>query len=150
VSLTKFESHHLDLHIWSYNIHKTASKQELNELAYDSVVTDAWDLPVSRTHLSSTPEKGRRSRRRGSGEAHRRRGLRRHQGHLRALRDEGDRLVLVARPKVHRRWLVAGDGGTAELWREVPATASHGCLNRARYELQGVATVLPKQREEDE
>ena len=31
----------------------------------------------------------------------------------------------------------------------MPATASHGCLNRARYELQRVATVLPKQREED-
>ena len=28
-------------------------------------------------------------------------------------------------------------------------TASHGCLNRARYELQRVATVLPKHREED-
>ena len=32
----------------------------------------------------------------------------------------------------------------------MPATASHGCLNRARYELQRVATVLPKQREDDE
>ena len=30
------------------------------------------------------------------------------------------------------------------------ATVSHGCLNRAWHELQGVATVLPKQREEDE
>ena len=33
---------------------------------------------------------------------------------------------------------------------EVPVTASHGCLNQARYELQRVATVLPKHREEDE
>ena len=32
----------------------------------------------------------------------------------------------------------------------MPATASHGCLNRARHELQGIATVLPRQREEDE
>ena len=47
-------------------------------------------------------------------------------------------------------WHVAGDGGTVELWHEMLATASHGCLNRARHELQGVATVLPKQREEDE
>ena len=30
------------------------------------------------------------------------------------------------------------------------ATASHGCLNRARHELQGIATVLPRQREEVE
>ena len=28
-------------------------------------------------------------------------------------------------------------------------TVSHGCLNRARYELQEVTTVLPKQRKED-
>ena len=58
-------------------------------------------------------------------------------------------MVLVARPKVHRRWLVASDGVTAELWRETPTTASHGCLIRARYELHEVTTVLPKQREED-
>ena len=58
-------------------------------------------------------------------------------------------MVLVARPKVHRRWLVTGDGGTAELRHKTLMTASHGCLNRARYELQGVATVLPKQGEED-
>ena len=32
----------------------------------------------------------------------------------------------------------------------MPATASHGCLNRARHELQGIATVLPRQREEVE
>ena len=38
----------------------------------------------------------------------------------------------------------------AELQREMPVMASHGCLNRSRYELQGVAMVLPKQREEDE
>ena len=51
---------------------------------------------------------------------------------------------------VQRRWLVAGDGGTTELRREMPATANHGCLHRARHELQGVATVLPTQKEEDE
>ena len=32
----------------------------------------------------------------------------------------------------------------------MPVTASHGCLNRARHELQGIATVLPRQREEDD
>ena len=36
----------------------------------------------------------------------------------------------------------------AELWCELPAMASHGWLNRARYELQEVATVLSQQREE--
>ena len=58
-------------------------------------------------------------------------------------------MVLVARPKVHRRWLIAGDGGMVELWREMPMTASHGYRIRARYELHEVTTVLPKQREED-
>ena len=33
MSLTKFESHHLNLHIWSYKIYKTALKLELFELA---------------------------------------------------------------------------------------------------------------------
>ena len=51
---------------------------------------------------------------------------------------------------VQRRWLVAGEGGTVELRCETPATASLGCLIRARYELHEVTTVLPKQREEDE
>ena len=59
-------------------------------------------------------------------------------------------MVLPARPKVQRRWLVAGDGGTVELWYEVPTTVSLGCLIQARYELHEVTTVLPKQREEDE
>ena len=55
-----------------------------------------------------------------------------------------------ARPKTLRRGLIAGDGGTVNLWHEVLATVSQGCLNRARYELQGVTTMLPEQREEDE
>ena len=38
----------------------------------------------------------------------------------------------------------------AELRHEMPATANHGCLNRAWHKLQGVATVLPTQKEEDE
>ena len=38
----------------------------------------------------------------------------------------------------------------AKLRRELPATASHGWLNQARYELQEVTTVLPTQRKEDE
>ena len=33
MSLTKFESQYLDLHIWSYKIYKTALKLELFELA---------------------------------------------------------------------------------------------------------------------
>ena len=37
----------------------------------------------------------------------------------------------------------------AKLRRELPATANHGRLNRTRYELQEVTTVLPKQRTED-
>ena len=88
-------------------------------------------------------------RQRGGGLAHRRRGLRRHRGHLRDLRDEVSRFVLPERPTVHPRWLVAGEGGTAELRREVPATASPCCLIRARYELHEVTTELSKQREED-
>ena len=59
-------------------------------------------------------------------------------------------MVLLARPMVQRRWLIAGEGGTAELRREAPAMASLGCLIRARYELHEVTTVLPKKREEDE
>jgi len=55
--------------------------------------------------------------------------------------------VLLARYRVQRRWLVASDGGTVELRREVLTTASHGCLIRARYELHEVTMVLPKQRE---
>ena len=51
---------------------------------------------------------------------------------------------------VQRRWLVAGDGGTAELRRDVLTMASPCCLIRARYELHEVTMVLPKQREEDE
>jgi len=31
----------------------------------------------------------------------------------------------------------------------MPVAASYGYLNRARHELQGIATVLPRQREED-
>ena len=58
-------------------------------------------------------------------------------------------MVLLARPIVQWRWLVVGDGSTAELRRETPMTANHGCLIRARYELHEVTTVLPKQREED-
>ena len=51
-------------------------------------------------------------------------------------------MVLLARAMVHPRWLVAGDGGTAEPRRELPATASHGWLHRARYELHGHAGKL--------
>ena len=86
--LPKFESHHLDLHIWSYKIHKIASKQELNELAFESVVTDAWDPRVSRARWSATQNRGDGMRRRGNGEARRRRLLRPNQGHRRDYLDE--------------------------------------------------------------
>ena len=59
-------------------------------------------------------------------------------------------MVLLARPKVQRRWLVAGEGGTAELRREVPTMASPCCLIRARYELHEVTKELSKPREEDD
>ena len=49
----------------------------------------------------------------------------------------------------NQRQLVAGDGGTAELRCELPATANHGRLNRARCELQEVAMVLSRQRKGD-
>ena len=59
-------------------------------------------------------------------------------------------MVLPSRPKVHRRWLVAGDGGTAELRRGVLTTASPCCLIRARYELHEGTKELSKLRGEDE
>ena len=71
MSLTKFESHHLDLHIWSYKIHKTASKQELNELAFESIVTDAWDPRVSMARWSVRRNRGDGMRQRGGGLARR-------------------------------------------------------------------------------
>ena len=58
-------------------------------------------------------------------------------------------MVLLARPMVQRRWLVAGEGATAKLRREAPVTASLGCLIRAWYELHEVTIGMSKQREED-
>ena len=55
-------------------------------------------------------------------------------------------MVLPSRPKAHRRWLVAGDGGTAEPRRGMPATASLHCSSRARYELHEITTELPKKK----
>ena len=58
--------------------------------------------------------------------------------------------MLASRPKVQRRWLVAGEGGTTEFWHEVTTTASPCCLIRAQYELHEVTTELSKQRKEEE
>ena len=98
MSLTKFESHHLDLHIWSYEIYKTAFKTGNLNYPMEQAVIDMWDLVVSRTGLSVTQNRGDGVRRRGGGLARRRRGLRRHRGHLCDLRDAVSRMVLVVRP----------------------------------------------------
>ena len=58
-------------------------------------------------------------------------------------------MVLPARPKTKRRGLIAGDGGTAKLRCELPATANHGWLNQARCELHEVTMVLTRQRKGD-
>ena len=67
MSLKKFESHHLDLHIWSYEIYKTAFKTGNFNYPMEPAVTDAWDLPVSQTGLSVTQNRGDGVRRRGGG-----------------------------------------------------------------------------------
>ena len=142
--LTKLESHHLDLPIWRYKIHKIAFKSA--NLNYPTT-----KLSLTRgTRVSAGPagqwdgNRGDGMRRCGGGLARRRRGFRRHRGHLRDLRDETRRLVLLARPKAHRRWLVAGEGGTTEFQREAPTMASPQCPFRAQYELHGVTTELTK------
>ena len=77
MSLTKFESHHLDLHIWSYKIYKTALKLELFELASQT-------QSLTSGALGSDDPTGQREENRGDsdngaahGEAHRRRLLQR-------------------------------------------------------------------------
>ena len=47
--LPKFESHHLDLHIWSYKIHKTAFKTGNLNYPFEYTVT------VRGVHLSAGP-----------------------------------------------------------------------------------------------
>ena len=56
--LPKFESHHLDLHIWSYKIYKTAFKTRNLNYPMEQVVTDVWDPVVSRTRLSVRQDRG--------------------------------------------------------------------------------------------
>ena len=65
--LQKFESHHLDPPIWRYKIHKTAYKLELIELAFEYVVTDAWDPCVRRARWSVRRNRGDGERWRGGG-----------------------------------------------------------------------------------
>ena len=58
MSLTKFESHHLDLHIWSYKIYKTAFKTRNLNYPYEHTVTDVWDPGVSQTRMSVRQNRG--------------------------------------------------------------------------------------------
>ena len=95
--LTKLEALNLDLAIWRYTFYKTTSKTRNLNYPFEQIVTDAWDPGVSRTRLLVRRNRGGGVRWRGGGLAHRRRGLRRHQGYLHDLRDEVVRLVLPAR-----------------------------------------------------
>ena len=97
--LTKLELLNLDLPIWSYKIYKTALKTGIFELSSTqrSLTSGALGSDDPTYQRKKTEDGGVRWR--GGGLAHRRRGLRRHQGYLRALCDEGKRFVQVSRPK---------------------------------------------------
>ena len=97
--LTKLEVLNLDLPIWRYKFHKTALKLELFELASNtqSLTSGALGLDDPTDQRRKTGDGGVRWR--GGGLARQRRGLRRHQGYLHALCDEGKRFVQVSRPK---------------------------------------------------
>ena len=88
MSLTKFESQYLDLHIWSYKIYKTALKAGIFELSSTqrSLTSGALGSDDPTYQRKKTEDGGVRWR--GGGLAHRRRGLRRHQGYLHDLREE--------------------------------------------------------------
>ena len=123
--LLKFESHHLDLHIWSYKIHKTTSKLNLIELAYDSIVTNAWDPCVSRARWSVRQNRGDGMRRRGSGEARRRQGLQRWHQHDCDLQVPPNLLSSLARPIAGANYDGGVDGGTVvRLRSETPVLAA--------------------------
>ena len=94
--LTKLELLKLDLPIWSYKIYKTALKTRIFELSSTqrSLTSGALGSDDPTCQRKKTGDGGVRWR--GGGLARRRRGLRRHRGHLRDLRDAVSRLVLVA------------------------------------------------------
>ena len=58
MSLTKFESHHLDPHIWSYKIYKTTFKTVNLNYPLEQAVTDGWDPVVSWTRMSVRQNRG--------------------------------------------------------------------------------------------
>ena len=99
MSLTKLEVLNLNLPIWSYKIYKTALKTGIFELSSQtqSLTSGALGLDDPTCQRKKTGDGGVRWR--GGGLARRRRGLRQHQGYLRALCDEGKRFVQVSRPK---------------------------------------------------
>ena len=92
--LTKLEVLNLDLPIWRYKFHKTALKLELFELASTqrSLTSGALGSDDPTCQRKKTGDDGVRWR--IGGLARRRRGLRRHRGHLRDLRDAVSRLVI--------------------------------------------------------
>ena len=94
MSLTKLEVLNLDLPIWSYKIYKTALKTGIFELSSTqrSLTSGALGSDDPTYQRKKTGDGG-------GGLARRRQGLRRHQGYLRALCDEGKRFVQVSRPK---------------------------------------------------
>ena len=94
----KFESHHLDLHIWSYKIHNTAFKTGNLNYPFEQIVTDAWGPRVSRTRLSVRRKQGRHTRWRGNGEARRRRLLRRNRRHRRAPHNDAHQFMPSLQP----------------------------------------------------
>ena len=92
------EAPNLDLQNWRYKFYKTTRKTGIFELSSTqrSLTSGALGSDDPTCQRKETGDGGVRWR--GGGLARRRRGLRRHRGHLRDLRDAVSRLVLVARP----------------------------------------------------
>ena len=99
MSLTKLEPPNLDLQNWRYKFYKTTLKTGIFELSSTqrSLTSGALGSDDPTCQRKKTGDGGVRWR--GGGLARRRRGLRRHQGYLLALCDEGKRFVQVSRPK---------------------------------------------------
>ena len=93
MSLTKLKPPNLDLQNWRYKFYKTTLKTGIFELSSTQRSLTSGALG------SDDPTCQRKKTLDGGGLAHRRRGLRRHQGYLRALCDEGKRFVQVSWPK---------------------------------------------------
>ena len=99
MSLKKLEPPNLDLQNRRYKFYKTTLKTGIFELSSTqrSLTSGALGSDDPTCQRKKTGDGGVRWR--GGGLARRRRGLRRHQGYLRALCDEGKRFVHVSRPK---------------------------------------------------